>query len=165
MDRRTEDDDVEPLQLAAAQHPVPQLPVVRPRPAIRRTQGRRGDRPSDDGLARGLGWCGIGLGMVEIAAPRRVYGGLLDKIPFRAIVNKALTVKSGQTHVQRYMKPLLERIEHGEIDPSFIVTHTLPLERAPHAYETFLHKQDGCVKVVLKPHGEMNPITAAGPEI
>jgi threonine dehydrogenase-like Zn-dependent dehydrogenase len=103
-----------------------------------------------------------GGGTVSVAG---VYGGLLDKIPFGAIVNKALTVKSGQTHVQRYMRPLLDRIEQGEIDPSFIVTHTLPLERAAHAYETFLHKQDGCVKVVLKPHGAMNPTTAAGPEI
>jgi threonine dehydrogenase-like Zn-dependent dehydrogenase len=80
-----------------------------------------------------------------------VYGGLLDKIPFGALMNKALTLKTGQTHVQRYLQPLLERIRKGEIDPSFIVTHQLPLEDAPLGYDLFKHKQDGCIKVVLKP--------------
>jgi threonine dehydrogenase-like Zn-dependent dehydrogenase len=80
-----------------------------------------------------------------------VYGGLLDKIPFGAIVNKAMTIKTGQTHVQRYLKPLLERIQKGELDPSFVITHTLPLEQASHAYEMFKKKQDECIKVVLKP--------------
>lgn len=80
-----------------------------------------------------------------------VYGGFADKLPFGSIVNKALTVKSGQTHVQRYMKPLLERIEKGEIDPSFIVTHRLKLDDAPEAYEIFKHKEEACVKVVLQP--------------
>lgn len=103
-----------------------------------------------------------GGGTVSVAG---VYGGLLDKVPFGAIVNKALTVKSGQTHVQRYMQPLLDRIVAGEIDPSFVVTHTLPLERAAHGYETFLRKQDSCVKVVLKPHGATRPLAAAGPEV
>jgi threonine dehydrogenase-like Zn-dependent dehydrogenase len=68
-----------------------------------------------------------------------------------ALVNKALTVKSGQTHVQHYMQPLLEKIQNREIDPSFVITHRLPLEDAPEAYETFLNKVDGCIKVVLKP--------------
>lgn len=90
-----------------------------------------------------------GGGTVSVAG---VYGGFLDKVPFGAIVNKALTVKSGQTHVQRYMQPLLDRIAAGEIDPSFVVTHTLPLERAAQGYDTFLRKQESCVKVVLKPH-------------
>jgi threonine dehydrogenase-like Zn-dependent dehydrogenase len=81
-----------------------------------------------------------------------VYGGFLDKVPFGAIVNKALTVKSGQTHVQHYMRPLLERIEKGELDPSFIVTHRLTLDEAPTGYEIFKNKQDQCVKVVLKPN-------------
>jgi threonine dehydrogenase-like Zn-dependent dehydrogenase len=67
------------------------------------------------------------------------------------VVNKALTIKSGQTHVQRYMRPLLERIEKGEIDPSFIITHRLSLSEAPRGYEMFKHKDDECVKVVLKP--------------
>ncbi len=80
-----------------------------------------------------------------------VYGGFLDKIPFGAVMNKALTIKTGQTHVQRYLRPLLERIRNGEIDPSFIVTHRLPLDAAPEGYEIFKHKQDDCIKVVLKP--------------
>jgi threonine dehydrogenase-like Zn-dependent dehydrogenase len=80
-----------------------------------------------------------------------VYGGFLDKIPFGSIVNKALTVRSGQTHVQRYMVPLLEKIQTGQIDPSFIITHQLPLEDAPAAYEMFRDKQDECIKVVLRP--------------
>lgn len=80
-----------------------------------------------------------------------VYGGLSDKIPFGAIMNKALTVKTGQTHVQKYMQPLLERIQNGEIDPSFVITHHLPLSEAPRAYDIFSNKQDECIKVVLKP--------------
>ncbi|HEY8515240.1 MAG TPA: zinc-dependent alcohol dehydrogenase [Candidatus Binatia bacterium] len=87
-------------------------------------------------------------GTVSVAG---VYGGLLDKIPFGAVVNKALTIKSGQTHVQRYMQPLLERIISGEIDPSFVVTHRMSLDETPQGYETFLHKQDECMKVVLRP--------------
>ncbi|WP_028060705.1 zinc-dependent alcohol dehydrogenase [Candidatus Solirubrobacter pratensis] len=80
-----------------------------------------------------------------------VYGGLLDKFPAGALMNKGLTLKTGQCHVQRYTKPLYERIRNGEIDPSFVVTHRLELGLAPDAYETFKHKQDECVKVVLKP--------------
>ena len=67
------------------------------------------------------------------------------------MMNKALTVKTGQTHVQRYLDPLLERIESGEIDPSFVVTHDEPLEKGPEMYETFREKEDGCVKVILRP--------------
>jgi len=80
-----------------------------------------------------------------------VYGGFIDKVPFGSIMNRALTIKTGQTHVQRFMRPLLERIERGEIDPSFVITHRLRLDEAPRGYETFLHKQDECIKVVLKP--------------
>src|SRR5690606_19003377 len=80
-----------------------------------------------------------------------VYGGLADKIPLGALMNKGLTLKTGQTHVQRYMQPLLERIERGEIDPAFIITHRLPLDDAPAAYRLFRDKQDGCVKVVMQP--------------
>ena len=80
-----------------------------------------------------------------------VYIGLLDKVPFGAVVNKGLTIRSGQTHVQRYLAPLLSKIESGEIDPSFVITHRVPLEDAPAAYEKFRDKTDGCIKVVLKP--------------
>lgn len=80
-----------------------------------------------------------------------VYGAMVDKIPFGAVVNKSLTIRSGQTHVQRYMRPLLARIESGEIDPSFVVTHRMSLEEAPHGYEIFQKKEDACIKVVLKP--------------
>jgi threonine dehydrogenase-like Zn-dependent dehydrogenase len=80
-----------------------------------------------------------------------VYGGFLDKFPFGALFNKGMTVKTGQTHVHRYIRPLMERIERGEIDPSFVITHRLPLEDAPKGYAMFKHKDDGCIKVVLKP--------------
>ncbi|HEU4535224.1 MAG TPA: zinc-dependent alcohol dehydrogenase [Polyangiaceae bacterium] len=79
-----------------------------------------------------------------------VYGGFLDKFPMGAIVNRGLTLKAGQCHVQRYMRPLLERIERGEIDPSFVITHRMRLDEAPDGYDLFLRKQDGCEKVVLK---------------
>lgn len=80
-----------------------------------------------------------------------VYGGIVDKLPLGAAFNKSLTFKMGQTHVQRYLKPLLEMIEDEKIDPSFIITHRMSLEEAPQAYELFAHKRDNCVKVVLKP--------------
>jgi threonine dehydrogenase-like Zn-dependent dehydrogenase len=79
-----------------------------------------------------------------------VYGGLIDNFPMGAVVNRSLTIRSGQCHVQRYMRPLLERIERGDIDPSFVITHTLPLSEAAHGYEMFLGKDDHCEKVVLK---------------
>ena len=80
-----------------------------------------------------------------------VFGGFMDKFPIGSVMNRGLTIKTGQTHVQRYLRPLLERIERGEIDPSFVVSHHLPLEEAPRAYELFKHKQENCTKVVLKP--------------
>jgi threonine dehydrogenase-like Zn-dependent dehydrogenase len=80
-----------------------------------------------------------------------VYGGFDDKIPLGSLMNKALTVKTGQTHVQHYFAPLLERIQNGDIDPSFIITHRLSLEEAPRGFEMFLNKEDDCLKVVLKP--------------
>jgi threonine dehydrogenase-like Zn-dependent dehydrogenase len=85
-------------------------------------------------------------GTVSIAG---VYGGFMDNFPIGAIVNRSLTIKSGQTHVHRYMRPLLKRIMEGEIDPSFIITHRLPLDAAPDAYEMFTNKTDDCLKVVL----------------
>lgn len=79
------------------------------------------------------------------------YVGMLDNIPFGAAMNKGLTMKMGQTHVQHYMPKLLAKIESGEIDPSFVITHTAPLSEAPELYKTFRDKKDGCIKVVLKP--------------
>ncbi|NHC34512.1 zinc-dependent alcohol dehydrogenase [Scytonema millei] len=80
-----------------------------------------------------------------------VYGGFIDNVPMGAAMNKSLTFKTGQTHVHRYLKPLLEHIQNGKIDPSFIITHRLPIDQAPEAYEIFKHKKDNCIKVVLKP--------------
>jgi threonine dehydrogenase-like Zn-dependent dehydrogenase len=80
-----------------------------------------------------------------------VYGGLIDKVPMGAAFNKGLTLRMGQTHVQRYMNPLLQRIEKGEIDPSYIITHRISLDEAPDAYKTFRDKSDSCIKVVLRP--------------
>ncbi len=80
-----------------------------------------------------------------------VYIGLLDKIPLGAAHGKGLTFKMGQTHMQRYMQPLLDKIEAGEIDPSFIISHRIAIDDAPEAYEKFRKKTDGCTKVVIKP--------------
>jgi threonine dehydrogenase-like Zn-dependent dehydrogenase len=80
-----------------------------------------------------------------------VYGGFVDKFPMGQVMNRGLSIKSGQCHVHRYLRPLLERIENGEIDPSFVVTHRLKLDDAPKGYELFKHKRDDCLKVVLQP--------------
>ncbi|HBB33147.1 MAG TPA: glutathione-dependent formaldehyde dehydrogenase [Cyanobacteria bacterium UBA9273] len=80
-----------------------------------------------------------------------VYGGFVDKMPMGAAMNKGLTFKMGQTHVHKYLHPLLNRIQNGEIDPSFTITHRLPLEQASHGYEIFNNKKDNCIKVILKP--------------
>lgn len=80
-----------------------------------------------------------------------VYGGFDDKIPLGSFVNKGLTLKTGQTHVQHYWEPLLQRIENGDIDPSFVITHRMQLEDAPRGYDIFLNKQQDCIKVVLTP--------------
>jgi threonine dehydrogenase-like Zn-dependent dehydrogenase len=80
-----------------------------------------------------------------------VYLGIADKIPVGALMNKGLTIKTGQTHVQAYHDELLRRIESGEIDPSFVITHTVPIDKGPDMYKTFRDKEDGCIKVVLKP--------------
>ena len=80
-----------------------------------------------------------------------VYGGFLDKMPFGAAFHKGLTMKMGQTHMMRYMAPLLERVTRGEIDPSFVISHRLHLEDAPNAYKMFRDKRDECIKVVMKP--------------
>jgi threonine dehydrogenase-like Zn-dependent dehydrogenase len=87
-------------------------------------------------------------GIVSIVG---VYGGLMDKFPIGALMNRGLSIKAGQCHVHRYMRPLLQRIEDGEIDPSFIITHRLSLDDAVHGYDIFKQKQDNCLKVVLTP--------------
>jgi threonine dehydrogenase-like Zn-dependent dehydrogenase len=80
-----------------------------------------------------------------------VYGGLIDKVPMGAFMNKGLTMRTGQTHVNRWTDDLLKRIEKGQIDPSFVITHTVSLEEGPGMYKTFRDKEDGCIKVVMKP--------------
>jgi threonine dehydrogenase-like Zn-dependent dehydrogenase len=80
-----------------------------------------------------------------------VYGGFVDKFPMGSFMNRSLTMRTGQCHVQRYMKPLLERIQNGDIDPSFVVTHRMSLDEAPQGYDTFMNKEDDCIKIVLKP--------------
>ncbi|HEX7795486.1 MAG TPA: zinc-dependent alcohol dehydrogenase [Vicinamibacterales bacterium] len=107
------------------------------------------DRPS--ALRQAIHACRKG-GIVSIPG---VYGGYLDKIPFGAAFQKGLTLKMGQTHMMRYMRPLLERIQDGELDPSSVITHRVALDEAPNAYKIFRDKQDGCIKVVLKPHEEV----------
>jgi threonine dehydrogenase-like Zn-dependent dehydrogenase len=103
------------------------------------------DRPT--ALRQAIQACRKG-GVVSIPG---VYGGLLDKIPIGAAFAKGLTLRMGQTHVHRYMRPLLALVEKGAIDPTFVVTHILSLDDAPDAYELFKRKEDGCVKVLLKP--------------
>jgi threonine dehydrogenase-like Zn-dependent dehydrogenase len=80
-----------------------------------------------------------------------VYGGFVDKMPIGAFMNKGLTMKTGQTHMMRYMKPLLERVERGDIDPSFVISHRPSLDKAPEMYKIFSEKMDHCTKVVLDP--------------
>jgi threonine dehydrogenase-like Zn-dependent dehydrogenase len=89
--------------------------------------------------------CGNG-GTVSVVG---VYAGLIDKFPMNAVMNRSLTIKTGQCHVHKYMKPLLERIQNGEIDPTFVITHRMRLEEAAHGYRIFNDKQDNCEKIVL----------------
>ncbi len=103
------------------------------------------DRPS--ALRQAIQACRKG-GTVSIPG---VYGGFIDKLNMGAAFAKALTFHMGRTHVHRYLGPLLERVEKGDIDPSFVITHRLKLDQAPQAYKTFRDKQDECIKVVLKP--------------
>jgi threonine dehydrogenase-like Zn-dependent dehydrogenase len=88
-------------------------------------------------------------GVISLAG---VYGGLIDKVPMGAAFNKGLTFKMGQTHVHNYLQPLMERIQQGQVDPAFVITHRMSLEDAPHGYEIFRDKQEGCVKIVLSPN-------------
>jgi threonine dehydrogenase-like Zn-dependent dehydrogenase len=92
--------------------------------------------------------CTRNFGIVSIIG---VYGGFVDKIPMGSAINRGLTFRMAQTPVQHYLPKLLQRIEAGEIDPSFVITHTVPLERGPEMYQTFRDKRDGCIKVMLRP--------------
>ena len=98
-------------------------------------------------LRQAIQCCGKG-GTVSLPG---VYGGFLDKIPFGAAFAKGLTFKMGQTHTHRYLKPLMERIVKGDIDPTFVITHRMTLDEAPQGYKIFKEKKDDCIKVVLKP--------------
>jgi threonine dehydrogenase-like Zn-dependent dehydrogenase len=103
------------------------------------------DRPT--ALREALQSCRKG-GTVSIPG---VYGGFIDKVPLGAAFAKGLTIRMGQTHVHRYMRPLLNRIQRGELDPSFVITHRMALDDAPRGYQMFRDKEDECVKVVLRP--------------
>jgi threonine dehydrogenase-like Zn-dependent dehydrogenase len=110
-------------------------------------QAARMESDRADALREAIMSCRNG-GIVSVVG---VYGGFVDKFPMGALMNRGISIRTGQCHVQRYLRPLLERIQNGEIDPSFIVTHRLPLDEAPRGYELFKQKQDGCLKVVLEP--------------
>ncbi|AYM79274.1 glutathione-dependent formaldehyde dehydrogenase [Janthinobacterium agaricidamnosum] len=112
---------------------------------LKQTMKLESDRPT--ALREALMACRNG-GVVSVPG---AYGGFSDKIPFGSIMNRSLTIKTGQTHVQRYMQPLLERIQRGELDPGAIISHHLSLDEAPHGYEIFQKKQEQCIKVVLHP--------------
>lgn len=99
-------------------------------------------------LRQAINCCRKG-GVVSIPG---VYGGFIDKVPMGAAFSKGLTLKMGQTHVHKYLPRLLQHIENGDIDPAFVVTHRVPIDRAPEMYQTFRDKKDGCVKVVLEPN-------------
>jgi threonine dehydrogenase-like Zn-dependent dehydrogenase len=103
------------------------------------------DRPA--ALRQAIMACRNG-GIVSVIG---VYGGFVDTFPIGSVMNRSLTIRSGQAHVQRYMRPLLERVQRGEIDPSFVISHRIPLDQAPHGYQIFNDKQDDCLKVVLSP--------------
>jgi len=113
--------------------------------AVKQTMMLESDRPH--ALRQAIMACRNG-GTVSVAG---VYGGFIDKVPFGSFMNRSLTLKTGQTHVHRYLRPLLERIEKNEIDPSFVITHRMRLDEAPDGFEIFKHKEDECIKVVLRP--------------
>jgi threonine dehydrogenase-like Zn-dependent dehydrogenase len=113
----------------------------------RAKQAARAESERPHALRQAITSCRSG-GTVSVIG---VYGGFFDKFPSGSWMNRSITLRTGQCHVQRYMRPLLKRIEKGEIDPTRIITHTLPLRRAAHGYDIFKHKKDNCEKVVLKP--------------
>jgi len=120
-------------------------PLVNSYDGVKQATRAESDRPH--ALRQAIMSCRSG-GVVSVIG---VYGGFMDKFPSGAWMNRSLTLRTGQCHVHRYLRPLLGRIERGEIDPTRIITHTLPLEQAPYGYEIFKHKKDACEKVVLKP--------------
>ena len=105
------------------------------------------DRPS---VLREIIMCCRKGGTISVPG---VYIGVIDKLPFGAFMNKALTMRTGQTHTHRYLAPLLQKVQSGEIDPSFVITHRAGLEQGPELYEAFRDKKDGCIKVVMTPNG------------
>ena len=113
----------------------------------RAKQAARAETERPHALRQAITCCRSG-GVVSVVG---VFGGFIDKFPSGSWMNRSITLRTGQAHVHRYMKPLLKRIENGEIDPTRVITHTLPLRRAPHGYDIFKHKKDDCEKVVLKP--------------
>lgn len=123
-----------------AHHPDPEFWYDRTKQAV----GMETDRPI--ALREAILACRNG-GTISMIG---VYGGFIDKFPIGSFMNRSLTLRTGQAHVQKYMKPLLERIQKGEIDPTFIITHRLNLEEAPTGYHLFGNKLDDCLKVVLK---------------
>jgi threonine dehydrogenase-like Zn-dependent dehydrogenase len=110
-------------------------------------QATRSETERPHALRQAILCCRSG-GVVSVIG---VYGGMIDKFPAGAWMNRSITLRTGQCHVQRYLKPLLEKIERKEIDPTRIISHTLPLSDAPRGYDLFKHKKDNCEKVVLKP--------------
>jgi threonine dehydrogenase-like Zn-dependent dehydrogenase len=112
---------------------------------VKQALGAETDRPI--ALREAIMACRNG-GVVSVIG---VYGGFIDKFPMGSFMNRSLTMRTGQCHVQRYMRPLLERIERGEIDPSFVITHRMQLDDAPKGFDIFNDKEDDCIKIVLKP--------------
>ena len=125
-----------------AHHP---FPPVQAYDRLKHAARLESDRPH--ALREAIMSCRNG-GIVSVVG---VYGGFVDKFPMGAVVNRCLTIKSGQCHVQRYMRPLLDRIQNGDIDATFVMTHRMRLDEAPEGYKMFRDKQDDCVKVVLTP--------------
>jgi threonine dehydrogenase-like Zn-dependent dehydrogenase len=112
---------------------------------VKQTARTESERPH--ALRQAITSCRSG-GTVSVVG---VFGGVFDKFPSGSWMNRSITLRAGQCHVQRYMKPLLKRIEEGQLDPTRVITHTLPLRRAPQGYDIFKHKKDNCEKVILKP--------------
>jgi threonine dehydrogenase-like Zn-dependent dehydrogenase len=112
---------------------------------VKQTLKLESDRPT--ALRQAILACRNG-GTVSVIG---VYGGFIDQFPIGSFMNRGLTMRTGQCHVHRYLKPLMERIEQGQIDPSFVITHRLKLDDVAQGYDTFMHKTDECLKVVLKP--------------
>ena len=128
--------------VGAESHGIASFPAVVDR--VKAAVGLGTDRPN--ALRQAIMSCRKG-GTVSVPG---VYS-MVDGMPMGAFVNKSLTMKSGQTHVHRYLKPLMEKIESGDIDPTFLITHRLKLSEAPEAYKMFRDKKDGCIKVVMTP--------------